>query len=106
MTKDEILSALQFATMQLDSLRGMEKVRWPVMRANSAINEVIYELGNADISSDGPKTNFEKWKGSLSAIEAIDMMGKCHRCPARENCGHKASDCVMSFIKWAKETTK
>lgn len=52
------------------------------------------------------KTNFEKWKDSLSAIEVINMMGKCHRCPARENCGHKASDCVMSFIKWAKEATK
>lgn len=52
------------------------------------------------------KTNFEKWKDSLSAIEVLDMMGRCHRCPARENCGHKASDCATSFIKWAKEATR
>lgn len=105
MTKDKMLASLHFAIRQLETLSGIQNrdLEWVLLRANNAIQSVLYELQIADVSSDGPKTNFEKWKDSLSAIEVLDMMGRCHRCPARENCGHKASDCATSFIKWAKE---
>ena len=108
MTKDKMLASLDFAIRQLDTLSGIQNkdLEWVLMRANAAIQHVLDELGNADVSSDEPKTNFEKWKDSLSAIEVLDMMGRCHRCPARNNCGHKASDCATSFIKWAKEVSR
>ena len=104
MTKTEMLASLDFASRQLDTLRGIQNknIEWVLMRATGAIEHVLDELKNADVSCSGPKTNFEKWKDSLTALEALNLMGRCYTCPARKNCKHTASDCVVSFHKWAK----